>query len=317
MSVAETSFFPSVALVVVNWNTYGYTKSCIEQAAKLNYPNFEVLLVDNGSTDGSGERLHAEFPHITYLPNERNLGFTGGNNRGIDVALERGFTYVFLLNNDTYFDVGFLDPLVAHLEQYPLTGAVQPLIYESNGAKGVWHAGGLFNRFTGKTTSIKRSVDLNAPYPSEWLTGCAFLVRSSVIRQVGALRDAYFAYFEDVDWSFRIRHAGYTLAIVPESVLHHEVSASTKAKTKQKEGFLSPAAHYLNVRNQFLLLKSAPKGLVKEIAWPYQLVKGLAVLSYFVLRLRLKKLRAAADGLRDGLRDHPGSEIPPDISCYL
>ncbi|MCC5938450.1 MAG: glycosyltransferase family 2 protein [Lunatimonas sp.] len=317
MSIAETSIFPSVALVVVNWNTYGYTKNCLDQAAKLDYPNFEVILVDNGSSDGSGDRIQAEYPHITFLSNDRNLGFTGGNNRGIDVALERGFSYIFLLNNDTYFDPGFLDPLVSHMEMHPGTGAVQPLIYESNGAKGVWHAGGVFNRFTGKTSSIKRTVDLQSPYPSQWLTGCAFLVRSTVVRQIGTLRDAYFAYFEDVDWSFRIKHAGYTLEIVPQAVLHHEVSASTKSKTKLKEGFLSPAAHYLNVRNQFLLLKSEPIGLVKQTAWPYQIVTGLAVLGYFVLRLRIKKLRAAADGLWDGLRDHPKSEIPPDISCYL
>ncbi|WP_209329973.1 glycosyltransferase family 2 protein [Lunatimonas salinarum] len=317
MSLAENSVFPSVALVVVNWNTYGYTKSCLDQAAKLTYPNFEVLLVDNGSTDGSGQRLNAEYPHITFLPNKRNMGFTGGNNRGIEVALDRGFRYVFLLNNDTYFDAGFLDPLVAYLEANPSTGAVQPLIYEANGSKGVWHAGGMFNRLTGKTTSIKRTVNLQVPYASSWLTGCAFLVRAGVIRQVGTLRHAYFAYFEDVDWSFRITKVGFDLKIVPQAVLHHEVSASTKSKTKQKEGFLSPAAHYLNVRNQFLLLKAEPIGMVKAMAWPYQLAKALAVLGYFVVRLRLKKLRAAAAGLRDGMKDHPESGISPDISCYL
>lgn len=307
----------SVAIIVVNWNTYYYTKNCLDQASRLSFEDYQVILVDNGSSDGSGSRLSVEYPNVIFLKNESNLGFTGGNNKGIEYALKQGFTYVFLLNNDTYFDTGFLNELVEHLERNPLTGAVQPLIYEANGEQGVWHAGGLFNRFTGSTKSIKSIVHLENAYQSAWLTGCAFLIRAEVVRKIGMLKSSYFAYFEDVDWSFRVRKAGYSLEIVPKAILHHEVSASTKSKTKQKEGYLNPAAHYLNVRNSFLLLKSGPNDLVKVTAWPYQLLKATAVLVYFFLRFRFKKLRAAADGLRDGLRHSPESETPPDISCYL
>lgn len=308
---------PSVALILVNWNTYSYSRSCIEQAMKLNYPNYSIILVDNGSTDGSGERLFMEFPQIVYLKNEYNQGFTGGNNRGMTYALQAGFDYLFVLNNDTYFQADFLSTLVDYIERHPTVGAVQPLIYESSQEGAVWHAGGSFSRVSGSTSSIKQVLSTEVAYESEWLTGCAILIRSPIAVEVGLLRGAYFAYFEDVDWSFRIRQAGYLLHIVPKAVLRHEVSASTKSKTKQKEGFLSPAAHYLNVRNQFLLLKADPPGLHRWLAWPYQLIKALAVLGYFTLRFRWKKLRAAAAGLRDGLLHRPDSNTSPDITCYL
>jgi GT2 family glycosyltransferase len=317
MNEPSIASIPSVALIVVNWNTYGYTKSCLDQAAGLSYPHREVILVDNGSSDGSGQRLREEYPDVVFLENDRNLGFTGGNNRGIEYALAKEFKYVFLLNNDTYFQPSFLGILVDYLEAKPRVGAVQPLIFESNGERPVWHAGGIFDSLTGGTKSIKRVVEQDRPYASDWLTGCAFLIRTELVWKIGPLRNAYFAYFEDVDWSFRVRHAGYSLHIVPKAILHHEVSASTKSKIRQKEGYLSPAAHYLNVRNQFLLLKSKPKGLLKGIAWPYQVIKALAVLIYFGVRFRFKKLKAAADGLRDGLAHHPDSNNPPDISCYL
>lgn len=317
MNKSDKTRLPTVAVIVVNWNTYLYTKSCLDQASRLSYDSYQVILVDNGSSDGSGDRLSVEYPEVVFLKNTRNLGFTGGNNKGIEFALVQGFTYIFLLNNDTYFETEFLNILVDHLESNPHTGAVQPLIYEANGEQNVWHAGGMFNRFTGSTKSIKSIVHLEKAYQSAWLTGCAFLIRSEVVRKIGSLKSSYFAYFEDVDWSFRVRRAGYALEIVPKAILHHEVSASTKSKIKQKEGYLNPAAHYLNVRNSFLLLKSGPTDLIKVTAWPYQVVKATAVLIYFLLRFRFKKLHAAADGLRDGLRHSPESETPPDISCYL
>lgn len=307
----------SVAIIIVNWNTYAYSKSCLEQLASLSYKNFKIFLVDNGSDDQSGEILHQEFPYVNYSRNQQNLGFTGGNNVGIRLAISSGFDYIFLLNNDTYFDKGFLDPLVKFLDQNPEVGAVQPLIYEKIKQKKVWHAGGQFNTFTGSTTSIKVEVELSDPYESEWLTGCAFMIRSQVITDIGSLNPTYFAYFEDVDWSFRIKSYGKTLFIVPSAVLFHEVSGATKSKIKSREGVLSPLSHYLNCRNQLLLLKTHKSRINRLTAWPFQLLKFSMFFAYFILRFRFKKLRASFYGVKHGFTHDPDVKKLPIISCYL
>ncbi len=308
---------PKVAIILVNWNTFSYSASCIKQLQGLSYPNYEVILVENGSQDGSGEKLKILFPELTFIHNQQNLGFTGGNNSGILEALDKDFDYILLLNNDTYFDANFLNPLVQFLELNPNSGAVQPLIYEKENPEKVWHAGGVFHPLKGSTKSIKQEVDRINPYTSEWLTGCAFMIRTSVVKKIGLLNPTFFAYFEDVDWSFKVKSLGLDLHIIPESVVYHEISGSTKAKKKGKEGVLSPLAHYLNIRNQLLLLKAHPKRINKYTAWPFQILKISAFFCYFILRLRFKKFSAAFDGLKHGLKQDPNSEKLPDISCYL
>ena len=308
---------PSVAIILVNWNTFDFSKSCIEQLHELSYHNFKIILVDNGSSDGSGEKLKSLFPEVTYIKNENNQGFTGGNNIGIEHALKENFDLIFLLNNDTYFGKDFLSPLVRFLEKNQSVGAVQPLIFENEKRDKVWHAGGKFSRFKGSSKSIKVKNSLNSPYSSDWLTGCALMIRSSIVREIGPLKATYFAYFEDVDWSLRIRKTGLELYIVPQSMIYHEVSGSTKSKKRAKEGFLSPLAHYLNIRNQLLLLKSHPDRVFIPSAWAYQILKISIYLSYFVLRLRFKKFKAAFAGLKAGLNHDPNSEKLPSIQCYL
>ncbi|MFD2034396.1 glycosyltransferase family 2 protein [Belliella marina] len=308
---------PSVAIIIINWNTYTHSRNCLQQLLDLKYGNYEVILVDNGSKDKSGMRLQSEFPDCTYLANTENLGFTGGNNTALKYATDKGFDYVLLLNNDTHFDSDFLLPLVAALENSPKLGAVQPIIYDFHNRKSVWHAGGVFNQRTGQCKSQKYETELTSPYFTDWLTGCAFMIRSSVLNEVGPLNQTFFAYFEDVDWSLRIRKIGYQLQIVPQSVIYHEISASTKAQAKQKEGFISPMAHYLNIRNQFLLLKSHPNQINKLLAWPYQCGKTLTFILYFLVRCRFKKLKASIHGMRDGLLDDPNDGKLPQAICYL
>ncbi|MCH7407961.1 glycosyltransferase family 2 protein [Belliella sp. DSM 111904] len=309
--------YSSVAIILVNWNTYDFSKSCLNQLKSISYPNHKIFLVDNGSTDRSGQKLREEFPEVTFHQNQTNLGFTGGNNVGIKMAQQELFDYILLLNNDTYFDSLFLDPLVNYLDRNQGVGAVQPLIFEKEDSSKIWHAGGVIHKFKGKVESITQALSSEKPYETDWLTGCAFMVRRKLVDEIGPLKTTYFAYFEDVDWSLRIRENGAMLYIIPASVLYHEVSGSTKAKKKHREGFLSPINHYLNIRNQLLLLKSHPNQFVGISAWPFQTFKIIAYLSYFVIRFRFKKLRAGYHGLLDGIRHDPSSRKLPDIRAYL
>ncbi|AWW30607.1 glycosyltransferase family 2 protein [Echinicola strongylocentroti] len=291
----------SVAIIVLNWNGYEHTRNCLHSLRAVEGASYDVILVDNASTDGSVIKLEKDFPEPDYLVNEKNLGFTGGNNVGINYALDQGYGYIMLLNNDTEVTPSFLKKLIDALEHTPDLGAVQPMMYYLHDRSVIWNAGGKFRPWTGASVSI-RKAKLHAPfYPTDWITGCCLLVKSSVIREVGLLNDHYFAYFEDVDWSLRMREKGYQLAVVPSSIIYHEAGASSKAKKKNTEGILNPKVHYLNTRNQLFQLRNHVRFPYCLLAWPIQLIKLSTFGLYFLARLRKQKLHALLRGVKDGL----------------
>ena len=150
----EPSSPTKVAIILVNWNGYELSKACLESLKQLQYSNFQTVLVDNGSIDKSGEKLKSEFPEITLLTSVENIGFTGGNNLGIQWALDHDFGHVLLLNNDTLVDPNFLNPLVSFLEKNPDYGAVQPKIMLEAERDKLWNAGGGYFKWLEMTWSI-------------------------------------------------------------------------------------------------------------------------------------------------------------------
>ncbi|MDH5609725.1 MAG: glycosyltransferase family 2 protein [Cyclobacteriaceae bacterium] len=295
----------SVAIIIVNWNSFEYTSVCIQSLQKVQYDSFTILVVDNGSEDQSSLKIAHEFPEVVMIRNEKNLGFTGGNNRGIQWALERGFPYIMLLNNDTEVHPGFLYPLVEKIKESEEVGAVQPKMYFMHDKKRIWNAGGRFYPFIGKTATIGYNVidsgQFEAMQKVDWITGCCILVSSRVIREVGLLDDRFFAYYEDVDWSFRIRESGKSLWFVPQSFIYHVAGASSTSKVKGKEGYLSAFAHYLNVRNNILLIRKHDKLIFRIPTFVFQLFKVMGYLVYFIARRRWGKFRAVLKGVSDGM----------------
>ncbi|MDN3669269.1 glycosyltransferase family 2 protein [Echinicola jeungdonensis] len=298
----------SVAIIILNWNGYDFTRACLKSLEEVTFKEFEIILVDNASIDGSLDKIKNEFEDITILKNKKNLGFTGGNNVAIQYALQKGFDYVMLLNNDTLVEKRFLEPLYQTLEKDSQLGAVQPLMYFLNEREKLWNGGGRFNSWTGASISIKQAPNYQFPYYTDWITGCCIMVRTEVIRKVGVLNDRYFAYFEDVDWSLRMRKAGFSLQVVPGSIIYHEAAGSSKTKKKGKEGFLNPKAHYLNARNQLFQIRNHLGFPHILFAWPFQLGKLFAYGAYFILRNRPKKLKAIFRGIRDGISMNCQSE---------
>ncbi|MGW8122594.1 glycosyltransferase family 2 protein [Roseivirga echinicomitans] len=296
----------STAIILVNWNAFDLTVRCIESLEKAGFPSTNIFLVDNASKDGSGNRLREQFPEVIFIQNTENLGFTGGNNIAMVQALEKGFEFVMLLNNDTEVTEDFLNPMLLAIEENEKTAAVQPLILELNRKDLIWNAGGDTNRFLGLSETrfeaqaldkVKASFTVN----TDWITGCCILVRSAVISEIGMLDDKFFAYHEDVDWSIRMRKAGYELRVVPESTIFHLSMASLKSDTKQKEGFLSPFMHYLHVRNHLYLIRKHLDYFNPVGAWGYQFYKLLGYTAYFVFRGRFSKLKAVLKGFKEGL----------------
>jgi GT2 family glycosyltransferase len=291
----------SVAIILLNWNGFEFTKACIESIQLISYPHFQIILVDNGSTDGSLDRLKPLFTEVIYLTSPVNVGFTGGNNLGISFALEQGYPYILLLNNDTMVENGFLEPLVRHLADHPAVGAVQPLIYYVHNRQMLWNAGGNFQRWLCDSQTSYHIKDAEHPYSTDWITGCAILLKASAIEKVGVLDNAYFAYHEDVDWSLRMRKANMGLAVVPHSRIYHVAGASSTSNEKGREGFLDPKVHYLNVRNQLFQLRKYASFPYALTAWPYKAARILGHMGYFVVRGRWRKLNATLKGVKEGL----------------
>lgn len=295
------AFIPeeSVAIILVNWNGYDFTRACLESIRKVDFPDFRVIVVDNASLNQEGQRLKKAFPEIELIENTENLGFAGGNNVGIRYALEQGFSHVMLLNNDTEVEPDFLGEMVRNFNQNPNIGVVQPLILFMHDPKKIWSAGGKWIPALGRAVTLgdRHPVcDYRFKKPQlDWATGCCMLISREALLKTGLLNEQYFAYFEDVEWSLRFREVGYGISLAEKAIIYHEAGASSKKKNS--EGTLSPRVFYYHVRNQFLLIRShkAALGLM------YHLLRFTLWMGYFLIRGRFQKLKSVAKGIRDGL----------------
>ena len=243
----------SVAIILVNWNNAQDTIDCISSLKKINYKNFKVFLIDNGSTDGSLEKLRPlANKNAEIIETGKNLGFSGGNNIAIEKALAEKFDYILLLNNDTTVDPDFLSELVRVAESDPKIGVAGSKIYFFSNPQMIWYGGGKFTWFGGgrhlQYEQIDKNPDDNQIKDTEYMTGCAFLIKSDVIRKIGELDERFFLYYEDTDWSLSAKEAGYKIAYVPSSRVNHKVSRSSA-----KLG--NSIVHYYHIRNALLLSK--------------------------------------------------------------
>lgn len=293
----------SVAIILVNWNGFGFTAACLDSLRKVDYPDLRVILVDNASQNQEGERLKKAFPEIDLIENSENLGFAGGNNLGIRKALEEGFSYVMLLNNDTIVEPDFLGQMIRMFSQNSRLGVIQPLICFLHDRTTIWSAGGRWNAFLGRAITLgdRKSVDnfTVTDRNLDWATGCCMLITREALLKTGLLNESYFAYFEDVEWSLRFREKGFEIALAAAAKIYHEAGASSKKK--HSEGTLSPKVFYYHVRNQFFLLRSQVHGFAIPIAWTYHSFRFMAWMSYFCLRGRFQKLQSVARGIKDGI----------------
>ncbi len=210
---------PKVFVVVLNYNGKNVIQKCLMSVFKITYPNFEVVVVDNGSEDGSFELAKSYFSKAHFILNEANLGFSAGNNVGIRFSLERLAEYVLLLNNDVEVEEDFLTKLVYKMESSPSTGIISPVIFNGYN-KRVWFAGGKIHWLRMKTAHDQR-IHSEEYLSSEFISGCAMLVRDDVFKKVGLLDKDYFLYWEDVDFSVRARNAGFSMGVLTSSWVYH------------------------------------------------------------------------------------------------
>ncbi|GAB4424783.1 MAG: glycosyltransferase family 2 protein [Bacteroidia bacterium] len=255
--------WPLVSIVSVNFNQPELTGLMLASLRQVSYPHIEVIVVDNGSTQGDIRQLKQQFPEITLLISPDNLGFAGGNNLAFPHC--RG-KYILLLNNDTEVDPGFLEPMVSLMEQEMDVGAVSPKLYFYDRPDTLQYAG---------TTNMHPITQRGRKYgygeqdtgqhdrlhETGYANGACMLIRDSLLHEVGYLYAPFFLYYEEHDLCARIRRAGYRIMFQPQSRIWHKVSAST--------GALSPLkTHYLH-RNRLVYLRRNQQGLVRVLAEAY------------------------------------------------
>ena len=224
-----------LAVVILTWNGRADTLACLRSLEEGGHPREgeAVVVVDNGSADGTLEAVAERFPWAERLQNGANLGFAGGNNAGLRWALDRGYRYVMLLNNDTTVPTGALETLCAFLDEHPGAGAVQPLLVRARQEAGLDSTGvELFSLPGARDRQIGRPVSEAPKAPEEVFGACAAaaLYRADALGKSGLLDEEFFVLLEDVDLSFKIRLAGYSIHLVPGARVVHKRGISSQGK---------------------------------------------------------------------------------------
>ena len=290
----------TVAVIIVNWKKYDITSSCIESILNSTNSNLKIILVDNESDNKKVKNFKFR-NEIEIIQNKKNEGFSKANNIGIDYAIKNNYDYTILINNDTIVEKNLIEVLLKTAQAKNFS-VVQPLILKYNG-KEIWNAGGRINYFFGNfITRKKLGNSLNSSHElTEWFTGCCCLFKTEIFKDIGKLDERFFAYYEDVDFSLRLKKYGYKIGFTSKTQIYHYESFSS-ISNNSKGGKLSPYVHYLNIRNHILILKKHSDLFNSFGTRIYQIFKIISYCVYFIFRLRLTKLNMAYKGLLDSYK---------------
>ena len=234
---------PELSIVIVNWNTREMLRACLEslRTCARHWSHFEVIVVDNASSDTSVAMVREDFPEVRLIESKINLGFGGGNNLGFAAA--RGTKAVATINSDTEVTGDALQTLCEYFDAHPETGAVGPKLLNTDGSvqlscrKFPGFMTALFNRYSLLTRLFPNNTWSREYLMSDcghgesinvdWVSGAALFVRREIYDALGGFDEEYFMYSEDVDWCYRIHRAGHRIAYVPEAVIIHHIGRST------------------------------------------------------------------------------------------
>lgn len=263
--------FPKVSVITVNWNNFNDSAECLESLRKTTYPNFEVIVVDNGSGGDDVSLLKQRFgDSIRLIVNDKNAGFAGGCNIGIKDALARGADYVVLLNNDTVVAPDFIEGLVRVAQSDERVGIAGGKVFCYELPELIWFAGGIINYRTGRTP-IRGSGEADKGQFDEivrvdWISGCFMFISRDVLQAVGMLDERFFFGWEDVDLCVRAARKGFKVLFVPESRIWH------KGFGINKRDRLMGMPVYYATRGQFLFMDKHFAKPQLAVAWLYFVV---------------------------------------------
>jgi len=285
---------PSVCAIVLNWNSAADTINCVSALAAQQYPDCRMLVVDNGSSDDSVRRIRQAYPDLPLLALDENLGYAGGNNRGIARALREGCDYVWLLNPDVVVAADCLSLLVAAAAAHPRAAMLGPLVRMREDGQRILSAGGLLvdgwaqHRASGETDRGQ----FDRPTEVDYVSGCALLVRRSALESIGLLDERFFLYHEEVEWCHRARTAAFTCLMVPQAIAWHPNTMVRDAD--------SPLVKYYITRNELLLIRTHRLGTSMLLR---HLLRHLRTLASWTIRPKWRHKAAQRRALRWALID--------------
>lgn len=243
--------YPPISIVILNWNGADDTIACLDSLAALTYQNFSVVVVDNGSSDDSLAHLrpYAAPYSLVLLEAECNYGYAGGNNIGTRYAMEHGAGFVLILNNDTVVSPDLLERFLESAQRYPDAGVFSARILYFDQPDRVWFDGARWNPASLRLEWPGQDMEEGAlglsEHDTDYACGAAFFFRSEVAQQIGLLDESFFLVWEEVDWSFRARKAGWRIIVVPSAKVWHKIGVSFGGES-------SPLRVYFSIRNELL-----------------------------------------------------------------
>ncbi len=256
-----------VAVIILNYKTKNLTLACLRSVKDSHYLNIQIIVVDNNSQDNLGESLKDD-KNVLFIQNSENLGYSGANNVGINKALENKADFIFLLNSDTTIKSSCIDSLIRASEDQAV-GILAPKILFSD-KKTIWYAGGIFD--SANVIGQHRGVNeqdhgqYNQTENTDYASGGAIFIRREIIEEIGLLDEQYFLYYEDSDYCFRARQAGYKILYVPQAVVYHINAQSTGLGSSLQDYYITRnrlyfAAKFLTFRTKFALFREAFKNI--------------------------------------------------------
>ncbi len=291
---------PFVMIGIVNYNRPSDSIECIASLLDSSYPNKELVLFDNGSTNDSVLQIRRAFPLLSILESKKNLGAAGARNRVIRLALDKKPDYLLMIDNDTIVEKGFLQPLVDAMENDTESAVACGTILEYERRDIIWFGGGRLVPLRGLALHERVGEKFNlehegGPRRVSYITVCMTLYRVPLLEKMGEQDERYFVYLEDIEFAVRIHKRGYPQLYVPGSVIYHKVAGERTSAFKL----------YYCVRNRMLLTREGFGGLAGSIASLYFLaVIAVKLLLWKVIRPRFYV--AAKAGLLDYFRGNFG-----------
>lgn len=253
---------PKVSIIILNWNGLEDTVECLESLKKITYPDYKVILVDNDSKGNDTQVLEEKFGgYVHLIQNDRNYGYTGGNNIGIRYVLNNSSPeYFLILNNDTVVAPDFLDRMIEMAESDASIGIVGPKVYYYKFPNRIQSAGAKVNMRTGQASLIGvKEMDAgqyDTQQEVDYVFGCCLLIKKEVIQKVGLFDESYFCYWDETDYCFRAREAGYKVVYIPEAKMWHKAPLKLKVWDKTPMGDkASGLSYYYMARNNFKFMR--------------------------------------------------------------
>lgn len=260
-----------VAVIILNYKVKDLVIGCIKTVQRSTLKNLEIIVVDNNSQDDLQEEIK-KIPNIQFIQNSENLGYTGGNNIGIKKALADGADYVFVLNPDIEVDNKAIENLVSVVGQEQ-AGIVGPKVLFAD-RKTIWYAGGIFDRANvlGKHRGIdeKDRGQYDKAQETEYVTGGAIMIAKEVFDKIGLFDEKYFLYYEDSDFCFRAKEAGFKIMYVPQAVIYHANASSAGLGSSLQDYYITRnrmlfASKFLSIRTILALLREAIRNILNPV----------------------------------------------------